>query len=1175
MRAVLAILGLVLALLAPLPTVSSSPGDWTLQSVTFVSRTGGDVYPGSTGALLTVSILYSSNQSAYNPVACINLPAGFTLRSPSCVAPSNYTLGYAVTSGSLLDYRYVVDVSKYVSPGVYVFQLNVSYFKEGVLTYQVLYGNLTVSPLPPLDVEVRDVYWTPAGYPGAYPTSLVIEVENNGNTTITRLDAEVGLPAFIKAESNRTSISTLPPNGVGTLVYNGLAISPDAAPGVYKGLLLLNATLTTSDGVEYNASAQLSFEFAVDRAPNLTLQVVDYRFTGDVVLPGMNNTGVSVTIRSFTTYTIKNIVVYARVENGYFSNLSSVEVVVVDGPVNYGDVFTLVLRGVNLFENATFVRLTLVLDAVVLYSGSSFPATATINLLLPVDSPPIGLYVEGVHWARGAAYPNSAGNTLVVELYNSMSAYIEDSTIELHLPEDFYPATLVVHGVNVQPLATTRVEFADILVKPGARPGYYPLRLYVRGSLTNNDGSTKLVEIALSTGILVSPPDELASSVGEPVVSSYFWGYNTPQYVYPGNSMAPLTIIVYNPGPVPLGTLIASLTPLASDLRVLNNNVTNQVPVQPGSTASLVFYLDLSKASPGLKRFNLTLMYAAAGVGTYELFTTSREVEILLPGWEPGAGVSLVSANWLNGYPAYPNSTGAVYTVTLANSLPYQVSGVWLKLVVPEGLRSHDNYSLTYYVQGPVAPFQVFTASFVLDVGGVAPGVYSGTLEVSYATTAGGLAQVSRQFFKVLLTISDPSKAISVVSYGWLTGQPYPGERGAVYYARLLNAEFPVMNGVVVEADLPSGLVDAFTLAQKATGFTGSLPQLIAQYAQVAQRGVSLAGLISQLTSAQTGSAAKGAFVDVLFVLDVTSEPLENSTLVARVSFTDHWGERYELNISIPLVVSPRPPLLGVYTDRVAVEFANSTGLARVYLSNAYDYPVYDIYLLLIPQSMTAVPLDNVRYIEVLPPKSNATLVFRLVYNPVSVSVAPGVTASSPTAVFLVTVIYKDASGFVETLNETVAFTVKPFVDLVLTPDTNAKVVGGTLVVNGMIINTGVSRARSVTVYCIYGNASSYEFLGDLDAASQTGFRVEMSVGQITLDKITLRVTFKDEYNNVYEKDFTVPLTVTNATLPTPTPASEQGVQLYYALTVGAVALFLAGFFYLFYRKFFARRSAQ
>ena len=1171
---ILTVLFIAFSLVVPVAPRAENTG-WSIESVSFTSRTGGDVYPGSKGAVLEVSVLYNSTQNAYNPSACIILPQGFTLRSPQCSMPVNYTLGQPVSAGYLLEYRYIVDVSKNLEPGVYGFTLNITYYQQSTLETAILNGFVNVSEYPALNITITDVYWSPVGYPGSYPTALAIEVENGGKTTIQRLEAWVRLPGLFHLTSNKSTLQALAEGERGVLTYNNIWIEPAASPGVYNGSLYVEATLQTSDGVSYRYSSQLSFNFTVDQPPNLQLQVLDYGFTADVVSPGLNNTGFRLTLRSLTASTLSNMYIEARVENALFENYSSVKTMVSNTVLNYGDVLTLSFNGVSIFENASFIRVHLYIQAFQSQQGTSFPTSTVINIVIPLNTLSLNITILKTYWVDGVAYPDSAGNALVVELYNCMSADLRDATVELNLPEAFYPNRIVVQGVNIPHFSITRAEFNGIYVKPGVESGSYTVQISVRGLLYNKDGSSKLVSLILTGDIEVSDPALIASATSPPEISSYYWGSGTPQYVYPGNGMAPLSITIYNPGPLPLSPLVVSLTPGDRGILVLNDNLTLDAILQPGSSATAVFYLNLENASPGLKVFNVTILYGVSGGSTHVLFNVTRIIRLYLNEWGAGNGLELVSAGWHNNYPAYPNSSRAVYTITLANTLPYQVSGVWLRLKPPSGLKPSTNYSLVYYLPGPVQPFQTVSASFLLDIMDLKPGVYPGLLEASYSVVTGGEAYSASRVVGVLFNISDPEAGLGVVSYGWVTGQPYQGERGAVYYVRLVDRDIPVMNGVEVEAKLPEGVRDSNTMQSVASGFIGSLPQILAQLGQLTQPGLTLQTIIARSASATQGGFSKGDFIDVFFILNVENITADSYGLPSNVTFTDHWGSTYSMRLVIPFVLKGSPPLISVTSDEIAVEFSNGTSRVKIALSNEYDYSLYDLYIALIPQTMNAIPFDNMKYVGELPAKGNITLEFMLVYNPVTFSVTTGITASSPSIVFLATILYRDASGHLGSLNKTLAFQVKPFVEILLTPDTNARLIGGSVVVNGMLLNTGVSGARSVVVYATYGNQTAYEFLGDIDPASQTGFRVEIPVTSTSGDRIQVKVLYRDEYNNLYERSFILPVQIQNMTSTTSAQEARAGVEAYYIATVILVGVFLAGVFYLIYRKYFAGRASR
>ncbi|MEM1740428.1 MAG: hypothetical protein QXV11_03025, partial [Desulfurococcaceae archaeon] len=214
--------------------------------------------------------------------------------------------------------------------------------------------------------------------------------------------------------------------------------------------------------------------------------------------------------------------------------------------------------------------------------------------------------------------------------------------------------------------------------------------------------------------------------------------------------------------------------------------------------------------------------------------------------------------------------------------------------------------------------------------------------------------------------------------------------------------------------------------------------------------------------------------------------------------------------------------------------------------------------------SNNVIPQNAIRYIGKLEGCSNTTVRFEVVYNPLQITMGT-VPVSMSSAVFTATLIFVDVAGALHTINTTLAVMIKPFIELTLLPTTVARYSKDTLIVNGIVANTGISTARSVIAYIKYGSAEAFSIIGDVDPASQTPFRLEIKAPYVG-DNCTLIIRYRDEYGSEYVLE--TPLEVTQIVEQTVT-ATTQPTQTDIAFKIAIVvliAVFLVALFFVLYR---------
>ncbi|MEZ0394500.1 MAG: hypothetical protein ABWK00_05625 [Desulfurococcaceae archaeon] len=1165
-RGLAGLLALALTLAAafmPALSAAGAGGLFEIVGSSFASRTGGNVYPGSRYANLTVEAVYGGYSNALNVHACVNLPQGFSPAVTSCSVARGYngTSLEVVSPGMLISFSFLVNVDKGVQPGAYNATLNITYYLAGAGLASELHNvTLNVSPYPPLEVRVVDSYFSPFSFPGAYPVSLNVELENDGNSTISGATVTLELNGpFVVGGNARATVQGLAENARTLITFNNIMVAASAVPGTYVGVLRFDALMATDDGVAYNASGTATFAVSVGSPPSLLLRVLDYGLTSNLALPGLRGTGLRVALMSLNNETIDYVNVYARLSGGAFENGSGAAFFNFNGPYRYGDVFTITIGGIDVNADASYLRADLEIVARTSYQGTVYWRSCELAIVVQLQRRPLDIEIVGAYW-NGDAYPGSTGNTLYVDIYNGEASSLTAVTATLRLPPGFNPSTISVRAQDVQQRSTARLAFGGIDISASVEPGLYNFTLVLDCVLVNNDRSTTRLTISMPVRVAVRDPRELSGFQPALFVASAYWGQGSPSYVYAGDPRAPLTVVIGNGGPRDVAGVVASLLPLASDLQVLGENATCPGVLPAGGFCTITFFVNASRAVPGVKDFKVLLSYEVPSLGTYTSFSVAQGFSLYLPPAEIGTGISVVSYGWNNDYPAYPGERGAVLVVTLANTLPYTVSSLWATLSLPSGMEEMDGHGV-FYVQGPLASSSSTTLTFVVNLAReLRPGIHAANLTVSYYVESGGGGYRVVQLYQLALNVSDPSKAFEVVAYGWLGGQPHEGQRGAQYYVVLRNDELPNIRGIVARLALPEGLVDASTNESEAIGYTTTFQ---AYAPNVAEELINV--LLGGQAIYQQQAAGKGDFIALVFRLNVLRAFVGRVQAPLRLSFVDHWGYVYEVDASVPIVMEPQPPLIDVALGSPLVVFRNGTATLEVVLMNHYQYPVYDVFVMLQPVSPVGVPLGNVRYVGELPASSSAAVAFLLVYNPQQAVGVQGLALSQGSATFVATIVYRDSSGYTTMLNQTLAAMVKPFIQLALSSDTTARFDGNRVTVSGTVYNIGISNARSVMVVLHACGANSTSFLGDVSSASQMAFSVSVPCTS-RVATATLILKYLDDYNVAYEDTYTLNVTtITTSTAPSLAP-SQGGASQWYAAIVVIVAAFLAGTFYVVYR---------
>ncbi|MEM4824392.1 MAG: hypothetical protein QW354_00755 [Desulfurococcaceae archaeon] len=1171
MRKLFIILLMFLIIVSQIPFISAQTmGNWILEEVSFRSNTGGNVYPGSNNAVLTIVVRYTglSGNIVIHPVACIELPSGFETIGTKCSGARNLNNEYLpnATTGEILKFEFRLNVNKETKPGSYIAVIRISFLTGNIYYQDYLSISLYVAPYPPLMVNIEEVYITPYSYPGSCPVSANVRIRNKGETTITSMRLTLrSSPNIITPNTVNVTITQSLRSGEYAIVsFPNICIDPTTLPGSYMAELLITASLMTDDGVSYDDRVETYLAFNVEQAPAIKISLLDYSLTSNIPLPGLNNTGIRMIIQSNEPGLIR--LTHSQVELKGATSLNGSSIFVVENEINmnYLDVAELVFRGLVIHDNASYIVVNVTLHGIVQRYNSEYPAHINMLLLVPLRDDELDLRVERVEWGNVYAYPNSTGNTLVISVLNMEMASITASLISLKLPPDvFYPSDIVVYNVIIQGLSITQVVFQGISIGESAKPGIYEAELTIYGFIQCNDGSTRYLKFEKKISVIIHSVDALMTWKPSFNLVSAFWGEGTPQYIYPGNPRAGLTLTIQNIGLYIASDVVITLIPDDESIKPLSNSVVCG-SINPGGICQAMFYLDLTNADPGSKQFTLSLTYSLNQLGTRSRFYQLINFTLFLPEFKAGEGIEIASSGWLNNNPVYPRTKGAVYTITLVNLEPYPVYSMWVTLDLPSCMKIREGGSSSTYIAGPIASLQTTSTSFTLDIT-CQPGIYRGVVKIDYYVQyyGGGYRKYVEK--PVEMVISNDENSIEVISAGWIGGLPTLPIKGANYMVVIRNKEFPSISNPVMRIRLPKGFVESYS-GSNTPNITPAyiIPSMRLQGVPQLQ-GITPEAILSmatQMTSPQTNNINRGDVMVFVLTLNVENVTTSLYDVPFELVFIDHWGYEYSVNHSFTLNLVGKPPLIVVNPTSPLVVFSNGTAILDLEILNEYEASIYNVYIMLIPMTGIAIPQGNVKYIDEIPSRASLSIRYELLYNPMSVGSiqVSAQTISSMSAVFTVTLIYRDYSGMLNSINSTIAVLVRPFINIEIT-DLLARYQNNILAVNGLIVNTGLTRARSLVIYVNYGDKYSYTLIGDVDPASQVPFRITLD-SQLIGDECEIIVKYMDDYGVEYSISRSVPIRVIQPTTTTPITPGQATIDIYRLTIIMITATFLLAIFF-------------
>jgi hypothetical protein len=1148
-----------------------------------------EVYPGTEKAALNIVFLNNDIVDVRDAVVSIYLPQGFY---PRQLTVSNVV----VQKGSMTTITFQgVSIDNTINPGTYPVHITIqgSAYDSSTNTYYTFTQYHTVLVYVSETPKIQVLNMTSYGWIGdkAYTTSVnsnfyvYLQVVAPGYT-IRGLKATAILPDqmfFTSGEKTRVVVlGDIYRYGDHIyLEFNGVNIVADKS-NMYPVILRVEGLATGTADYWFTEYYTILLR-VID--PELNITLIDASWTSSPVSSETSSAGLQITLQSLSLNTISSLVAKLILFNASFTDGRNYAVITTQRVINYGEVFTLEFTGVEV--NTTNLHALLEIHAVLTTDRSSYyRAYGVFNITTNTLEKLEVFRVIAIHTTNRGEYipllPSSRGVTISIELANTKPYQVTWVKVEISTPPEIIVNDATGTCSNGVTPGGTCVINLNIDLSSTTTPGVKTLELTLTYAVRTGQGLSVFTEkhrvnVVIANYEYYKPKLTLISA---------YWGVQTPIRAIIGQRNLPLTIIILNTGYYPVDGLYVEVKPINNTVVMVTNTSMCATRLATGTSCTVTLYTDLSQVNTtGILLFEITAKYTFTLYNTLIEDSQSFTTTLLVEESASGKGLLIVDASWSNNWPVYPGTENATLQVTLANMWPYRISGIQLEIELPVGFYSKTGNIVSAYVSGPINSLQEFTQQFTLSIGNIKPGVYTARLKTIYVVETGTPHTRVVEEYNITLLVNNPENSIQVVSIDWIGKAPEPPEYGVVLVVTVRNNMNPNMKGVILEVELPEGFLASSTntsYIKTPASSVNILEQL--QKSTIGISGLEIPPQVIQeiLSQVVSGTTQQGVFNygDLMYFylkLNIVTEKRGIFTFKSNLNFIDHWNNVRTIPIEFNVSLLGSTKLIEIQAP-VSIRVVKGTSTLVLGFINTGSAPLYNVYVYLAPYSAMLIPQDNVKYIDTLPPRELVNVNYTLVYNPFAIATG-GVQAylrymSVP---FSLTILYRDVYGNTHYYNTTLAVLVEPFIDIAVT-GVKATIINKTLSISGIIVNYGIAPARSVCVKATYGNYYSETLLGDLDPASQSAFRLELSAEEILGDNVVLTVKYRDEYGRVEESNYTIKVTIVQTTETTP-PKQIGGIWYpgYYIITSIAVLLFLSIVALMIYRylKTHTQRSRE
>ncbi|MEZ0289872.1 MAG: hypothetical protein ABWJ42_02135 [Sulfolobales archaeon] len=1123
----------------------------------------------SLGGVYTITFRNIDLATIYSIVAYLTLPECMSFSNGS--KTSSVYLSRTINPGDSFDISFSgIKISRDCLEKTYRAYLEIEIYgsRHGSEFYSTQYYTLTITLTnPSLDLRVSHIFWrTNPVYPGSMNSQLVVVLDNRDYMDLSSVVALLETEDLYPRESYY-QLQTISSGSRGVLTFQ-LSIPPTVRPGTHSARLTIDY-IAASSQTSYIARSTWNVVYEIREPPKPLVEIIDYRWSSGVAYENSVRNSLQVIIRNNDIIPIQSMVLTLRTpENITISGRDMYTLT--GGALQPGSTAQFTFNDIDVNVSPGVYFFTLYISGLAGSQNSEFWFNISYILSLEVSKPESRLELVDFGWSQATAYASMSR----ASVYALLRSYVKDTIVDLVAKLILLNARSSQGAREITTTYSGQINYGESirLVFSYIELSERVLDAVLVVSVVVASGNTRY---SFSESFKIS-----LTTVSEKILEvSYVETLyqNTPAPLLVSANNVEIRVGFINSKPEALSSIKASIeTPRGVTLRGVSGSCLNGV--SSGGSCYLSLYVDLSsELSPGVYIINISLLEQKIVSNALLQHVENFSIPIQIEDPIEYTGVpKIATAFWgtTSPTPVFNYSKYTPLTIRLINVGRYNIQGLEVEA------RSRD---IEFIKSSDVC-------SQMLAPGGYCTVTLYGNINTSkdYAIVRVFMSYISNTYgsFVVINRSEDLvlriernqdnetiSGAVEYITSMWLEGSVEPNTMGAHLLIIFRNNYIESMRGVYLTIYLPEG----FKSSYDNTSLIKLLPtSLSTQQLQLLSQQPLAYQLISQLTQLQQTpqqSFSKGDFLIFIAPLNIYDVSLGMHAAEAVLVYTDSVGttRSYFTKILIPVIGSTK--YLDVYMSSPLIvneSYENTT----LYIFNRGSAPIYNVYIVLTPAYSPPIVIasPSVIYVDRIDPGVTISREIKIAYNPYATyqtEIKYGTTA------ILVSIIYRDPSGAQKSFNTTYAVIVEPFIKLYI-QDLRAEYRGGTVQISGSLINLGSSTAQRVNVYACVDDVCRNSFVGDLDPASQSVFRVEIPVSSITKSYAELAVQYYDSYNILHTERYNVPIKIVSITTATTTSYGYAEFLDPYKIAIGAIVVSLVAIvLYLIYRSVSRKTSIE
>ena len=1127
--------------------------------LSLISTKWGDgyAYPGLRGETLTIELRNDEPYYIAGYTITVNLPNGISLSGSNATTYTITRRDTNIRPGDIIAIRIPVDIGYNATQGNKTIILRISALIRYENTLTELNTNIrapiSVTQIPGLQYKVVQKGWlTGAAYPGEKGARLLLDLVNIDKFTITNAYIAIVLPKGITSNHKQTQIITLSDTAIGYGDHLSLSLSTDidndVKPGTYYAEV--NALLygTEPSGARGLREFTLLIPLRILPKASINMSLLYLNWSDGYAYPGEINTGLSMVFRSLDKATINNIVL-----NITLPRLGITKLLAINQGLGFGDVLDVTThitlpKGVKPGD----YEVDVVFQGIVSMDGQEYLGLARFSGVLHIrDKHTESLRIVSVRW-RNLSIGNEtfyASPQLLVEYWGSDRVKVMVLTISnitnAEIRGNLSNATIVYDRV------LTAGDVASILLPPlRVIDSLKPVSFTVTINATLNTPSGGVYTVAYKRRVEI--PVAVESSALRVASVEY-----VTKHLLPGARGAEISIRIANVAPEPVYVLGVSFLNKEFNISVAQTDCFT-TPLPPGQACTLTLRISIpSSTAPGMHEIGLRLWYSyQRGTDTITSYQVLR-AKILIESLEKYEPELELSAAWALAPGAEPivvlPGDIAPLQITVYNKGPTSAKGLAIEIGSSKiGKVLESTYSCNSLPVGASCNIQLY----IRIRNDVQPGRYVISVNLTYIFDSYTVYKVVQKKYNIRLEIGDERDAVKAFYLYWLT-PPRPGTRDAQLAIYLLEDPRMVSAIKTVEILLPSGFFNPENNSRRVLAVPAESTLPVTQFKQLYELGAKL------LQSRLVGNQFLGPRIFVAKIGISQGVRGVHQALVT-VYWVDKLGSlrRTSYTVALPFVGGTR--YIKIVSPNTAVLHG---GIANISLKliNIGTAPLYNVYVLLIPTTYTAYPNETTKYIQEMLPGHEYTITYSLNYNPSSFGQQSSYTFSG-----IISVLYETPTGLYGYYNTSISIILKPPIELHL-GSLQAEWRNGSLIVEGVISNTGTEQAKTVSVIIVAGNSSAETLIGDIDAGSESPFRISLKAPYT--DKILVKLVYHDSYGASYSLARTLSV---KKVISVSTPRKESGASIGRTLKyIVLLLIILAALSTIYFYKILRRSQAM